>query len=503
MNNTTLSNFSQNIHLLGCDISNPEMEGILRRILSLKSLALPPVCLPDLLLKPRVEAPASFAAATVNTIVSELTAPSIGCGMGIAKTSLTRNDVDARFFERFFEEMRGNLGPRYGVLKNCLLWLGFLKRSRHTYDLTREEFERVIREGAVAVLAKYGFSPSLLEAIEYRGSLFSKEEQKSIRIRRILPRVSFKTGMHDLGYGFKGNHFLEMQYVEEILDPAIAKEWGIAQNQIMIMSHGGGGTVPYHVGRYYGNRKKNTFRQKIGLLIFKTFFHFGSWEGMTHFWQRFKFYILPRPFMEIPAESAEGRRLMCAMKAALNYSYAFRVAMLKRINESLKTALSNPAVDATLVWDAVHNSILPETINGKNVIVHRHTANRAHPGRPLIVSGFNTTCSYLAVAMPEAKKKLFSADHGAGGVIKRFHEEGKSHAHPDNHKTLIYKTPRYNSKQAKTLRQSKYGAGQAPLIVNEAAHTTDEGIDYVMNHLERESIARPVIRLRPLAVFKG
>lgn len=491
MNNTTLSNFSQNIHVIGCDISNPEIQNIIKQILSLKSLALPPVCLPDLLLKPRVEAPASFVAATANTIVLDLTAPSVGCGMGIAKTSLMRDEVDTTFFERFFEEMRAHLGPRYGFLKNCLLWIGFTQRPKQKYDLSREEFERVIREGAPAVLEKYGFSPSLLEAIEYRGSLFSHDEQKNITLKNILPRVSFKTGMHDLGYGFKGNHFLEMQYVEEILDPAVAKEWSIALGQIMIMFHGGGGAVPYHVGRYYGNRKKETFQQKIGLMIFKTLFHFGSWEGVIHFWQRFRFYILPRPFMEIPADSREGARLMQALKAALNYSYAFRVAMLKRIDESLKTAALNPAhrsppmndAGATLIWDAVHNSILPETIGGKEVIVHRHTANRAHPGKPLIVSGFNTTCSYLAVALPGAEARLFSADHGAGGVIKRFEKEGISHPHPHKHKTLIYQT-------------------KEPRI-REAAHITDEGINHVMNHLERESIARPIIRLRPLAVFKG
>lgn len=187
--------------------------------------------------------------------------------------------------------------------------------------------------------------------------------------------------------------------------------------------------------------------------------------------------------MEIPAKSTEGVRLMQAMKAALNYSYAFRVAMLKRINESLKRATSNSATHATLVWDAIHNSILPETIGGKEVIVHRHTANRAHPGKPLIVSGFNTTCSYLAIALPDAEARLFSADHGAGSVIKRFEKEGISHPHPHEHKTLIYQTKKPQ--------------------IREATHITDEGVNHVMNHLERESIARPVVRLRPLAVFKG
>lgn len=474
---------TEKIHSLGCDLSDQRLKNILTKITELESLAFPVVCLPDILLKPRVEAPASIAVATKNTIVPELTAPSVGCGMGIAKTSLEKHDVDEKFFEQFYNNMQHHLGTRYGTLRNLLLWLGITKRKKQKYDLVTEEFERVIREGARAVLEKYGFGEQLLDTIEYHGSLFTESEKQQLKLLDILPRVSFKNGMHDLGYGFKGNHFLEIQYVEEILDQTTANKWDIKKDQVIIMFHGGGGVIPYHVGRYYGNREKNTAKEKIMLTIFKILFHFGSWEGIKNFRERFRFYILPRPFTEIPADSREGERLLTALKSALNYSYAFRVAMLRRINDSIAEIKEGHRVKVDLIWDTIHNSILPETIMNQQVIVHRHTATRVFPGRPVIVSGFNTTSSYLALGLKDAEGNLFSADHGAGGVIKRLGEQGISRLHPKNHTTLIYQTkePR----------------------VRKINHVTDEGLDHVMEHLQRENIASPVIRLRPLAVFKG
>ena len=74
MNN---SKFTEKIHSLGCNLDDARTRHILERITALKSLAFPAVCLPDLHLKNRTEAPSSFAAATDGTIVPELTAPSV------------------------------------------------------------------------------------------------------------------------------------------------------------------------------------------------------------------------------------------------------------------------------------------------------------------------------------------------------------------------------------------------------------------------------------------
>jgi len=474
---------SSKVHSLGCNIDDDRTRDILASITALPSLARPAVCLPDLHLKERTEAPSSFAAATRDTIVPELTAPSVGCGMGALITSLSVKDIDHTFFEAFFHELRANLGPRYGHFKNILLWLGIIGRPHKPYDLTEEEFADIIKRGAEAAVERYNLPAEFLDRVEYRGSVFSKEERESLNLKNILPRISWRSGRHDLGYGFKGNHFLEIQYVEEMIDIKTARDWGLKEGSIVIMYHGGGGAVSYHIGRYFGNRKKNTAFQKFVLFFFKALFHFGNPKNWKYAAKRFRYYFHPKPFMEIPLGTPEGDRLWQATKASLNYSYGFRMAIARRLIDTLNRVSPKKGVSASLIVDSTHNAIMKEKVGNEELIVHRHTANRAFPDKPLIVSGFNTTNSYIAVGLPNAEEHLFASDHGAGITIKKMQDEGLSRPHPKNFVTHIYQT-------------------RSP-FKRVVEHITNEGIDYVMETLEREGIARPVARLRPLAVFKG
>ncbi|MBI4121594.1 MAG: RtcB family protein, partial [Candidatus Ryanbacteria bacterium] len=232
--------FSEKIRLLGCSADDPRTAHILNEIAEIKSLASPAVCLPDLHLKDRTEAPSSFAAATECTIVPELTAPSVGCGMGIVVTELNAKDIDYKFFEAFYREMQKHRGPRYGHFKNLLLWLGLIARPKNKYDLSVEQFEGVVRRGAKAASEIYCLPAETLWHVEYAGSMFSEEEARELNFKSILPRVSYRSGRHDLGYGFRGNHFLEIQYVEEMLDIKTAREWGLREGSVVIMYHGGG-----------------------------------------------------------------------------------------------------------------------------------------------------------------------------------------------------------------------------------------------------------------------
>ncbi len=473
---------SSKIHAIGCNLAGTRTGSIVEQISRLKSLAFPVVCLPDIHVKDRTEGPSSFAAATEGTLVPDLTAPSVGCGMAVVATHLVKDQANEKFFQDFFRAMRQELGPNYGISRNFLLMLGVIKRPRKRYDLTAAELESVLKDGAAAAVKKYGLPETILDKIEYRGSMFTEEEKAKVNLYDILPPISFRSGKHNLGYGFKGNHFIEIQYVEEILDEVAAGAAGLAKNQIVIMYHGGGGAVPYHVGRFYGNRKKNT-PKKFFLLLMKLWFHLGSFEGLKNIRTRLRYYFWPRTFTEIPADFLEGKRILFAIKTALNYSYAFRVATVARIQDALQKTLGGEAAKLELITDIIHNSIVKENIKGKDVYVHRHTANRIFPGKLTIVSGYNNTSSYLALGLENTENTLFSADHGAGETIKRIHREGGSGAHPEKLKTYFYES----SEMHKT----------------EIAHITDEGIELILNHLQNEKVIKPVARLRPLAVFKG
>lgn len=480
MNNTTNS---EKIHAIGCRIDNVKIQKRLKQITSIKSLALPVVCLPDLHLKKHLEAPSSFAAATENTMIPSLSSASMNCGMGVIATNLTKEDLVPENIEAFYKNMQEHLGEWYGFWKRIALRLGFIKRQTNKYDLTEKELENVIRHGAGAVINKYNLGTETLSHIEYSGSLFSKERAAKLNLKGLIPKVTYYNSRHDLGYGFSGNHFLEIQYVEDIFDEETARAWALTKDQVVIMYHGGGGALSYNMGRYFANRKKDGALQKLILFLQKLFFHFGSPEGIKNFAKRWRYYFFPKPFQEIPLSTKEGLRLFASFKIGLNYGYAFRMAMLARIRDALKKALSDKNPEIKLIYDASHNSITKERIKGKDVIVHRHNAIRVFPENPVILAGFNTTNSYLALGLAGAEDKLFAADHGAGESIKQFEKRGDLQNHPDGFKTTIYKT--------------------TPPYQKIVTHTTNAGLDYVMDHLEREGIARRVVSFRPIAVFKG
>ena len=466
---------------LGVTTSDPKRDAILATILRLPSLATPPICLPDIHLKHRTEGPCSFAAATTNTIVPDLTAPSVGCGMGIVATSLTEPDLTPESLRAFYHEMKSHLGPRYGKLKNMLLWFGLIHRPHLRYDLTIAEFEALVSKGAPAAIRRYQLPRETLQHIDHGGEYTMPEDWKGFALRDVLPRISYRSGRHDIGYGFKGNHFLELQIVDTIMDEEAARTWGLTQGQVVVMYHGGGGAVSYHVGRYFGNRKKNNFLQKCVLFLFKAHFHFRL-RALRDWPMRARSYFFPRPFMEHSLATREGRRLWLATQVSQNYSVGFRMGIFARITDSMKTVFGS-STTCRLVWDAPHNVIVKEKLPIGERVVHRHTANPAHEGLPVMLSGFNTTHSLLGVGGNGAQDFLYSSDHGAGETIHRARKDGRSHLLIPERTTRIIQT-----------REPKERT---------VAHESDEGLDDVVRPLNDAHIMAPVATFRPIAVFKG
>lgn len=473
------NNITEKLTDLGAIRTDSDLEYVLDKMVNIKSLAHPPILFPDLAYKPLTEAPASLAVATQGTIVPTLLAPSLGCSMGIITTTLTKDDITPEFLRSFYSHMQDELGQNFSMLENVLVWLGVKKRVLKKHDLTVPEFEDIIRRGAESAVERYELPKEILNAIDNNGSLFSKDEQKTLDLHKILPRSSFTNGRHDIGYGFKGNHFLEIQYVDKIYSTDVAQQLNLSEGQVVIMYHGGGGMVPYHVGRYYGNRKKNTFKQKVFQLIGKIFFHFFSLEGLKYGIQRWKYYFTQKLFREIPLNTPEGQRLMRATKASLNYSYAFNVAIYRRVVDALKNALPEKETGARLSVLKIHNSILEERLNDKPVVVHRHTVTKVTQGEPTIISGFNTTHSYIAVGGSNVGNYLYSADHGSGRVHKHLR---------DTLKTLECTTTIHKTREPKE---------------QEVQHVSSNGIEQVLDLLEQKDIVKRAIALRPIASFKG
>jgi tRNA-splicing ligase RtcB (3'-phosphate/5'-hydroxy nucleic acid ligase) len=191
--------------------------------------------------------------------------------------------------------------------------------------------------------------------------------------------------------------------------------------------------------------------------------------------------------------SPEGRRLMLANAAAMNYGFAFRMTTYAALRSIASQVFGGSG--GRLVVDSPHNSIYEEPLpEGGTAVVHRHNSCRAYPaelapagttfaetGQAVLLPGTCRTSSYLAVAGGRAADSLYSACHGAGTLVADFAESGRSGTHPDRHRTLRF---RYDD--------------TAPA---EVAHLDDNGVNAAVNVLTDHELVRPVARLRPLAVL--
>ncbi|MEK9166124.1 MAG: hypothetical protein AAB846_00125, partial [Patescibacteria group bacterium] len=130
-------------------VTDPAIRAKLDRILTnVKSLAFPPLCLPNIHPKAGLESPPQFVAATRGTIVPQLSAPAMNCGMSVFTTTLTKGDFSEDFLKKFAARLRAGVRPRKGKLKAALEWFGLGREERNNYDISKSELEDFFLHGA-------------------------------------------------------------------------------------------------------------------------------------------------------------------------------------------------------------------------------------------------------------------------------------------------------------------------------------------------------------------
>lgn len=468
---------SQNSVIFDCKaVNDPFVKQQLKSVSQVKSLSEDPKCLPNIHAKKGLESPPQFVAVTNGTNVPMLSAPSMNCGMSVFKTNLTKEDFNPEFLNAFAKNLRKRVLPRRSRLQSLLSWFGISERKETVYDLTKSELDDFFLRGAKAAIEKYDLPREELNNIEYGGNVFRDDDKPSLK--GVIPRSSYSNGRHEMGYNFGGNHFLELHFVESIQNEEAAKLLGIKENQLVLFYHGGGGHATYHLGRYYGARKKNSAFAKFTLFILKIFFHFGSIEGLKNFGKRWNFYFTSTPFPEIPLDSVEGKRIMTSIKASLNYGYGFRVALLRRIRDALHDSIPQKNSSVSFLWDASHNSILEEQINGEARIVHRQDAMRVFPERPVMIAGDYNTLSYIGIGGENLNTSYASVTPSAGKTIESLPAK-KDNAHI-------------------TLRSKRKDPD-----LKEIPHRDSIGLIQVVEEFEKQGIIKPVAYIRPLAGIKG
>ena len=292
-------------------------------------------------------------------------------------------------------------------------------------------------------------------------------------------------GMPQLGTLVSGNHFLEVQVVDEIYDQAAAGVLGVNRvGQITVMVHCG--------SRGLGHQVCTDYLKVVEAAV-----------------REYEIVLPDRQLAATPVSSPEGQRYLGAMRAAANYAWANRQCITHWTRESFQLVFKKnwEALGIRQVYDVSHNiaKIERHTVDGVEVVlcVHRKGATRAFPagsgdipaayrdiGQPVLVPGDMGRYSFLAVGGGEAMADSFASTcHGAGRAESR-----------GGARRLL---------KGRDIRQElreqgiivKAGGGWASLA--EEAPIAYKDVAEVVDVCQHAGLSRKVARMRPLGVIKG
>ncbi len=339
-----------------------------------------------------------------------------------------------------------------------------------------KEMDEVLVKGAAwAVKAGYG-RPEDLERLEEGGAMDAADPSA------VSPRAKDRGGPQ-LGTLGSGNHFIEIQEVDEVYDEEVARAFGLFLGQLVIQIHSGSRGLGHQVCSEYVK----------------------SLQGAV---QKYRLQLPDRQLVCAPLDTPEGRRYYGAMAAAANYAWANRQAMADLARRSFEEVLAGRVHDFDLytVYDVCHNiaKIEAHEIKGKQqkVCIHRKGATRAfgpgHPavprvyrdvGQPVLVPGDMGTASYVLVGTQEAMEQSFGTTcHGAGRTMSRTAAKKRIHG----------AALRQELEQRGIRVRASSMAGLA-----EEAPDAYKDIDAVIEVVHGAGLACKVARMRPLAVMKG
>jgi tRNA-splicing ligase RtcB len=334
----------------------------------------------------------------------------------------------------------------------------------------------VLRRGAAWAVDRGLGAPRDLDAIEEGGCFDGADPDQ-------VSEHAFQRGADQLGTLGSGNHFAEVQYVDEIYDEAAARAFGLRLDQVTIMIHSG--------SRGLGHQVCTDFV-----------------KVMLQASARHAIELPDRQLCCAPIRSAEGERYFGAMAAAANFAFANRQAMTHSVRESFAEALGGgpEAARIEVLYDVCHNTAKFETfeLDGqrRRVCVHRKGATRAYPagsqevpaayrqvGQPVLIPGDMGRYSFVLAGTQRAFQETFgSTCHGAGRRMSRGQAKRAAHG-----RRLVDEL----AAQGIVVRAAGYGT------VAEEMPEAYKDVATVVDAVERAGLSTKVARLRPMGVIKG
>lgn len=342
--------------------------------------------------------------------------------------------------------------------------------------LTEAELEQVCRQGARWALKKGMASEEDIRRTEEGGCLEGADPAK------LSPRAR-QRGRTQLGTLGSGNHFLEVDVVDEIFDPAAAAAMGLHRGCLTLQIHCGSRGLGHQVC----TDSVQTFQAAV---------------------HKYGIKLPDRELACAPLNSPEGQDYLAAMRAAANFAFCNRQILAHAARNAFEHVLAGRVRNPYLqqVYDIAHNMGKIEThlVDGAmmKVCVHRKGATRAFGpgsaglpeefqsiGQPVLVPGSMGTSSWVLVGTEDSMARTFgSCCHGAGRVLSR--SAAKREVRGERLRDEL-------EKQGIHVR-----AGSLPGLAEEAPQAYKD-VDRVVETVSGAGIARKVARLRPLVVVKG
>ncbi len=344
--------------------------------------------------------------------------------------------------------------------------------KRGIVSMSLEELDEVLKNGARwAVNAGYGTSKDL-NFIEEHGRLPRADPS------RVSQRAK-QRGKDQLGTLGSGNHFAEVQWIDEIFDEEAALAFGLKKGMVTVLIHTGSRGLGHQVCTDY-------------------------LETMQAAMNNYGIHVADRQLACVPIRSPEGQNYLQAMAAAANFAFANRQMITHWTREAFQRIVRNG--DLRIVYDVAHNIAKAEThvVNGKQmrVLVHRKGATRAFPagrpeipkeyahvGQPVLIPGSMGTSSYVLVGTEKAMEETFgSSCHGAGRAKSR---------------TAAKKDLTAEELLQQLKERGIYVRGASKSGLTEEHPSAYKDVSAVVDVVHNAGIAKKVARLIPFGVIKG
>jgi tRNA-splicing ligase RtcB len=339
-------------------------------------------------------------------------------------------------------------------------------------DMSGSALDESLRDGAQwAVRQGFGEEADIAHIEDYGCIQGADPSKVSSRAKQ--------RGHDQLGTLGSGNHFLEIQVVDQIFEGTLAQKLGLQMNQVVVLMHSGSRGLGHQVCTDYLDLMQESMK-------------------------RYGISVIDRQLACVPISSREGQDYLAAMAAAANFAFANRQLITHWTRQAFERVLGKGALH--VVYDVCHNIAKREEhqlgSTRKEVLVHRKGATRAFPpghsalptelrglGQPVLIPGSMGTCSYVLVGTEQAMAETFgSCCHGAG--------RAKSRTQAKRETSVEQLLKEMKGKGILVKGQSRSG------LIEEKPDAYKD-VSQVVNVVHDAGIARKIAKLLPIAVMKG